>query len=297
MSVDSPSSDSTNDITPSVPFLADLTLTERIRAGDETAKNEFAARCTSFFRKLLRHSEIPPEDGDDVAHQAFLLAFDRIMRRLFRGNSSLETWTYWVIQGQIIEYWSKRRRKAMFEESLTPLSEDERELDQHQPEDAPLADWQVFEERLDVVNALRKLTEQECAVLLLSCAEHRSVKAISQLLDMSEYAVRKLRDMAREHFRRNLPGHEASFKPHTKRKRLSLLPTAQENRNADERGDVNGRSIETHRQRAAGLLAARHRAISRNLRMLCTYTQRYADSLLFWRRDSGRHQADRGAFA
>jgi RNA polymerase sigma-70 factor (ECF subfamily) len=70
----------------------DETLVERLRAGDETAVAELAARYSSRIRQLaLRHVK-SPEDADEVVQDVLLKVYQKI--EAFRGDSALASWIY-----------------------------------------------------------------------------------------------------------------------------------------------------------------------------------------------------------
>jgi RNA polymerase sigma-70 factor (ECF subfamily) len=71
---------------------ADETLVERLRAGEESAVDELAARYSSRIRQLaLRHVK-SPEDADEVVQDVLLKVYQKI--EAFRGDSALSSWIY-----------------------------------------------------------------------------------------------------------------------------------------------------------------------------------------------------------
>lgn len=266
------------------PFQADLDLAERIRAGEESAKGELASRFSSFFRKLSHRSDIPPDDCEDVIQQALLLSYRRIVGGRFRGESTLETWAYKIIKGQIIEYWRKRRRQTGREESLTSSPNNDSTTLGSVLSD----DLLEFDAWLDVVKLLRELTEQERAVLLMHSAERRSVHDIGRLLQLSDYAVRKLRETAQERFRRLL-GYRMPLKKRGRRKPDPIQPAIVAQGEDIKKGDTDGR---TNKARAAALWRS---GTSRAFELLCACTQHLTHSLLLWARQCTRYPASRSS--
>ena len=64
----------------------------RLRAGDESAVEELAARYSSRIRQLaLRHVK-SPEDADEVVQDVLLKVYQKI--EAFRGDSALSSWIY-----------------------------------------------------------------------------------------------------------------------------------------------------------------------------------------------------------
>jgi RNA polymerase sigma factor (sigma-70 family) len=258
---------------PGSPYQEDLKLAERIRAGDEAAKDEFADRFSSLFRQWACRSGLAPEDAEDVAQQALLYAYDRLLRGLFRGQSTLETWSYPIIHGQIIEHWRKRRRKERGEIQLVETVENSI-AEVATLEIASHPTWESFEEWLDVVKALRALPEQELAILLLNRTERRSVRELSKLLQLREAEVRKILHAAQERLRRHLCGYELPFRRHPAKPRPVLLPATQKPLTP---GDTDGRSIQARSSNGFWRWAAVCRDWLRRAQSQC-----FIDSLLFW---------------
>ena len=71
---------------------ADDILVERLRAGDQSAVSDLAARYSSRIRQLaLRHVK-SPEDADEVVQDVLLKVYQKI--EAFRGDSALSSWIY-----------------------------------------------------------------------------------------------------------------------------------------------------------------------------------------------------------
>ncbi|MGH9838417.1 MAG: RNA polymerase sigma factor [Blastocatellia bacterium] len=259
---------------------ADRQLAERIRASDESAKDEFAARFSTLFRKFALRSGLPTQDAEDVAQQSLLLAYDRLLRGLFRGDSTLETWIYPVIRGQIIEHWRKHRRSERCNVSLENPLENSPEKDRLTlPELTLDSEWRTFEQWLDVVKALRALTDQERIILLLNRADRLSVRKIGELLDLPENVARKILYSAQESLRRHLCGYDffsptKSARARGARKRRALLLAAND---GDAQGGANGRSTQSRS-------LSRFRPFTIFLRdwLLRAGNQRFTHGLLLW---------------
>ncbi len=257
-------------VQPASPYQDDLNLAERIRAGEAEAKDEFAARCSSLFRQCASRSGLKPEDAEDVAQQSLLYAYGRLTRGLFRGDSALETWSYPIIRGQIIEHWQKQRRRERGEVCLDDVTISNL-AGEHRNSAAALqySTWETFEEWLDVIQALRTLSDQELTILLFNRTERCSVRELSEMLDLRETEVRRILYAAQEHLRHRLRGYEFSFKRHSNR-----LPAA---RVSDSSGEKNGRSIQ-----ARASQRCRHWVARCGVWLQRTRTQCLAYGLLLW---------------
>jgi RNA polymerase sigma factor (sigma-70 family) len=261
----------------------DLALAERLQAGDEGAKGEFAARFSPFFHQCASLSGLAREDAEDVAQQALLITYDRLRRGLFQGRSTLETWSYPIIRGQIIEQWDRQRRREHRELQWEETAGHEAaETETAAAELTPHSTWEAFEEWLDVVQALRTLSEQERAILLLNRSERRSVRELGELLELRETEVRRILYAAQEHLRQRLGGYERSFqrRPPTKA-RPALLPATTTSGESHAR-DTQPRSTQADAARWLQQFFARCRTWLQRAHRQCA-----AHGLLFWPRYTG----------
>ena len=68
----------------------DVELAALAAAGDRSAFGELVRRHGSAVRGLLRRMGAPAAEADDVAHDAFLIAFERVGE--FRGQGTFVAW-------------------------------------------------------------------------------------------------------------------------------------------------------------------------------------------------------------
>ena len=88
----------------------DVELAALAAAGDRAAFGELVRRHGSAVRGLLRRMGAPPAEADDVAQDAFLIAFERIGE--FRGQGAFAAWVRKIGARQYLRRLQKERRIA-----------------------------------------------------------------------------------------------------------------------------------------------------------------------------------------
>jgi RNA polymerase sigma-70 factor (ECF subfamily) len=88
----------------------DVELAALATAGDRAAFGELVRRHGSAVRGLLRRMGAAPSEADDVAQDAFLIAFERIGE--FRGQGAFAAWVRKIGARQYLRRLQKERRIA-----------------------------------------------------------------------------------------------------------------------------------------------------------------------------------------
>ncbi|KRB39929.1 MAG: sigma-70 family RNA polymerase sigma factor [Pseudomonadota bacterium] len=125
--------------------LHDVELATLAATGDRSAFGELVRRHGSAVRGLLRRMGAPAAEADDVAQDAFLIAFERISE--FRGQGAFAGWVKKISARQYLRRLQRERRLA----SLAVEAED----------DAPVASFRDTGDRIDLDEALRSLGPAE----------------------------------------------------------------------------------------------------------------------------------------
>jgi len=100
----------------------DLELVARAREGDQAAFGELVSRHQQAVLRAALSAVGSPADADDVAQEAFLLAYQRL--KTFRGESAFKTWMLSITWNQAINHrrkssrWWKRFISVDSEESV-----------------------------------------------------------------------------------------------------------------------------------------------------------------------------------
>lgn len=146
----------------------------------------------SLRRFLLSLCEGNQALADDLAQESFIKAYLAI--HTFSSRSKLSTWLFRIAYNNFIDYIRKRRAEATDIESAGGvLAEDGADA--------------VFEHE-NLYMAIRKLSDQEKAVVLLFYMEDKPIREIAKILDKKEGAIKVQLSRAREHIREFLKSRD-----------------------------------------------------------------------------------------
>jgi RNA polymerase sigma-70 factor (ECF subfamily) len=180
-------------------------LLERLRAGDEAAYERWvrasAPRVLAVARRLLRNED----DAQEVAQEAFLLAFRGLAR--FDGSARLSTWLHRItVNAALMRLRTRRRHPEESIESLLPRFHADGEH-----EETPGPWWRNGEAavasaelRKGVRAAIDALPPIYRDVLLLRDIEELSTAEVARGLELSEAAVKTRLHRARLALRERL---------------------------------------------------------------------------------------------
>jgi len=123
-----------------------------------------------------------PEEAADALQEAFISAFRRADS--FRGDAKVTTWLHRIVVNACLDRIRRRQVRA-----ADPLPEDEdRAAELAGPaEDDPA---EVRERRLDVLNALKQINEDQRAALVLVDMEGCSIEEAAAILDCAPGTVK-----------------------------------------------------------------------------------------------------------
>ncbi|MDP3853299.1 RNA polymerase sigma factor [Phenylobacterium sp.] len=141
--------------------LHDVELAALAAAGDRAAFGELVRRHGSAVRGLLRRMGSPAAEADDVAQDAFLMAFERITE--FRGEGAFAGWVKKIAARLYLRRLQRERRIA----GLAAEAE-ETSSDAHQPDTAGRID---LDGALKTLGAAERLCVSMCYGAGLSHAE------------------------------------------------------------------------------------------------------------------------------
>ncbi|MGH6957270.1 MAG: RNA polymerase sigma factor [Caulobacteraceae bacterium] len=122
----------------------DLELVALGAAGEQAAFGELARRHGSAVRGLVRRMGADAAGADDVAQDAFLVAFERISD--FRGEGAFRAWVMKIAARHYARRWRREARNALIASAEAP--------------DEGAAAF-AADDRIDLEEAMRSLTEAE----------------------------------------------------------------------------------------------------------------------------------------
>jgi RNA polymerase sigma-70 factor (ECF subfamily) len=180
---------------------------EALRSGD---RGEFARLVDTYsgplYRLALKMLANPP-DAEDVLQNTFLKAFQHIGE--FEGRSSLSTWLYRIASNEALMLLRKRRPEIMFTDT-TPEDEDNSNYDPVQFTDwccLPEEEFLSSESHAALDRAVQHLPETLRIVFILRDIEGLSILETSQVLSLSETAVKTRLLRARLRLREELSSY------------------------------------------------------------------------------------------
>ena len=185
---------------------ADISI-EALRLGD---RREFARLVDVYsgplFRLALKMLGNAP-DAEDALQNTFIKAFQHVDK--FEGRSSLSTWLYRIASNEALMLLRKRRPETNFSD-VTPEVEDDQNLDPVQFTDwccLPEEEYLSAEGRIAMDRAVEHLPETLRIVFVLRDIEDLSIQETSQVLGLSETAVKTRLLRARLRLREELSSY------------------------------------------------------------------------------------------
>jgi RNA polymerase sigma-70 factor (ECF subfamily) len=152
----------------------DLTLLRSHVEGDPDAFSELVHRHRDRLWALALRTTGHPDDAADALQEALISAFRRA--GTFRGDSQVTTWLHRIVVNACLDRLRRRQATATF-----PLPDDDDRmplLSSPASEDAAVAS----ERRADVLAALRQLSDDQRAALVLVDMEGYSVEEAADIL-------------------------------------------------------------------------------------------------------------------
>ncbi len=192
---------------------ADLTLAERLRAGDEEAFTQLVERYHGSLIRFARLFVTSPALAEDVVQDTWLAVLRGV--RSFQGRSALKTWIFSILANRAKTRAVREKRTMAFSAlSSSDLGDDPafaadrftaagtwattpRHWDWHSPEALLLQ-----QEALSVVETtMAVLSPSQRAVVTLRDIEGIGAAGVCQILEISEANQRVLLHRGRSHIR------------------------------------------------------------------------------------------------
>ena len=158
-------------------------LVARAREGDERAFEQLVADNEKRVYNLCRRLAGNPEDGAELAQEAFLNAWRGLPR--FQGESSFATWLYRLATNLCLDHLRAQKRRT---QSMGPaLSLDDEENGPVQVADQQLQPQEAVERserRRALERGLASLPDHHRQVLIMRELSGLSYQEIAQVLDL-----------------------------------------------------------------------------------------------------------------
>lgn len=164
-------------------------LVSRARQGDQDAFARLVEANQNKIYTLALRMTGNPEDGADLAQEAFLRAWRSLPS--FQGESSFSTWLYRLTSNLCIDFLRReKRRKAAV--TITSLDDEDGSAPADVPDHrfSPESELERRELRSAVGQALLKLSDEHRQVLVLRELEGLSYAEIAAQLALEEGTVK-----------------------------------------------------------------------------------------------------------
>ena len=184
---------------------SDWELVQRSQAGDHEAFRELVERYQRKIAALALGMLRNREDASDVVQETFAKAYTNLDR--FKGDSALYTWLYRIAFNLCVDHQRRDARHA-----TVPLEVDERGgsplplPEGEPPRDDPFERTRDSEIRQQLDEAIRSLTPEHRAVILLREIEGLSYEEISHVLQVPKGTVMSRLHYARRQLQARLRG-------------------------------------------------------------------------------------------
>lgn len=165
-------------------------LVSRAKRGDQDAFSKLVEANQNKIYTLALRMTGSPEDGADLAQEAFLRAWRSLPS--FQGESSFSTWLYRLASNLCIDFLrrEKRRRAAAATVSLDGGEEESPPAQAPDHRFTPEGELERKELRAAVNRGLTKLSDNHRQVLLLRELDGLSYAEIAGQLDLEEGTVK-----------------------------------------------------------------------------------------------------------
>lgn len=176
--------------------MSDQDYIQQIRKGDSEAfahlVSRYKAPAYSIALRILKN----PGDAEEVVQEAFVKSFQAISR--FRGDSKFSTWLYRIVYNTSISEIRRSRKNDLPVEKADNESPDFIEMGD------VLSRISREESRACIQKALDNLDETDFTILTLFYYEDKSLKEISQIMDIKYNYLKVKLQRARSKLHREL---------------------------------------------------------------------------------------------
>ena len=188
---------------------SDVSLTERVAAGDEQAFEQIMRRHNRMLYRIARSILRDDSDAEDCLQSAYLLAYRSIAA--FSGRAKLSTWLTRIVINEALGRKRRTAREAVvipFDGTVQCDHEAPSTVDSSMEEPGPEREAMRRELGALIEHQIDALPEAFRGVFVLRACEELSVEETAELLDISAATVRtrffRARGLLRERLAREV---------------------------------------------------------------------------------------------
>ena len=183
----------------------DLALVHASRGGDVAAFEQLVTRYVGKLLRIAQNVTHNPEDAEEVVQEAFFKAYQKLGQ--FQEHAKFSTW---LIRITLNESLMKLRKRRAILEQLVDNDVDADSDSERRPFD--VADWapnpemlyRASEFREILITSLQRLSPALKVVFVLRDIEEHSLRETSEILNLTETAVKTRLSRARLQLREDL---------------------------------------------------------------------------------------------
>jgi len=183
----------------------DLALVHASRGGDVAAFEQLVKRYDGKLLRIAQNVTHNPEDAEEVVQEAFFKAYQKLGQ--FQEHAKFSTW---LIRITLNESLMKLRKRRAILEQLVDNDVDADSDSERRPFD--VADWapnpemlyRASEFREILITSLQRLSPALKVVFVLRDIEEHSLRETSEILNLTETAVKTRLSRARLQLREDL---------------------------------------------------------------------------------------------
>jgi|SRR3990172_2414985 len=182
---------------------------DALRAGDRAEFSRlvevYSGKLYRLALKMLNH----PQDAEDILQETFLKAFRHIKN--FDGRASISTWLYRIVTNEALMLLRRKNPETI------SIDEPDESADTQNQEPLQIIDWSFIPEtellngeaRNYLDQAISRLPASLRAAFLLRDIENLSTQEASDVLGLTETALKTRLSRARLHLREDLSAYYA----------------------------------------------------------------------------------------
>lgn len=183
----------------------DLALVQAARGGDVTAFEQLVKRYDAKLLRIAQNVTHNTEEAEEAVQEALFKAHQKLDQ--FQGHAKFSTWLIRITLNESLM--KLRKQRALLEHSFdsdvhTDSDSETRPFDVADWAPNPEALYRASEFREILINSLQRLSPALKVVFVLRDMEEHSLRETSEILNLTETAVKTLLSRARLQLREEL---------------------------------------------------------------------------------------------
>jgi len=182
----------------------DTALVQASRGGDVAAFEQLVKRYDAKLLRIAQKVTQNPEDAEEAVQEAFFKAYQKLEQ--FHGHATFSTWLVRIALNE--SFMKMRKRRGILEQSIDNAFSDSDgarlPFDVADWAPNPEAQYRATELREILVSSFQRLTSALKVVFVLRDIEEHSLRETSEILNLTETAVKTRLSRARLQLREDL---------------------------------------------------------------------------------------------